>query len=106
MEHTVITLGREDEVVLAVLLNDIVIPHLLLGPLHVLHVENHTVVGSVIVLNIVPRQHVVVLHLEVATVIVETFAGIPVMTGVDIQASVEHIGRGVCHIIAWKQVTR
>ena len=44
------------------------------------------------ILDVIPRQHVVVLHLEVATVVVEALAGIPVVRGIDIQATVKHIG--------------
>ena len=99
VEHAVVTLGREDEVVLAVLLDDVVVPHLLLGPLHLINVEDDAVIGSLVVLDVIPRKHVVVAHLEVTAVVVETLAGVPVVAGVDVQASVKHIGRGVGHIV-------
>ena len=106
VEHTVIALSGEDEVVLAILLDDVVVPHLLLCPLHLVDIKNHTVVGSFVVLNIIPRQHVIVAHLEVSAIIVEALASIPVMAGVDVQASVEHVGRWVSHIVTREQVTR
>ena len=53
-EHTTVFLCREDEIVLAVLLNDIVVPHLLLSPWHVLNIEDNTVVGNFAIFNIVP----------------------------------------------------
>ena len=101
-EHAVVALCREDEIVLAVFLHDIVVPHLFLCPGHVFHVENHAVVGGIVVLHVVPRQHVVVFHLEVSAVVVEAFAGIPVVAGVDIEAVVEHVGRWVGHIVTWE----
>ena len=53
-EHTTVFLGREDEIVLAVLLNDIVVPHLLLSPWYVLNIKDNTVVGDFAIFNIVP----------------------------------------------------
>lgn len=44
------------------------------------------------VLDVVPREHVIVLHLEMTAVIVETLSGIPVMRGIDVKTSVKHIG--------------
>ena len=104
MEHAIIVLGREDEVVLAVLLDDIAVPHLLLGPFHILHIENHTVVGGIAVLHIIERQHMVVLHLEVATVIVEGCTCLPVVRGVDVELAVKHMGRRIGHIVTGKKI--
>ena len=42
---------------------------------------------------------------EVTAIIVEAFAAIPVMRWVNIQATVKHIGRWVCHIILWEQIS-
>ena len=45
MEHTIIILGREDKIVLAILLHYIIVPHLLLSPWHILYIENHAMIG-------------------------------------------------------------
>ena len=106
VEHAVVAFRGEDEIVLAVLLDDVVIPHLLLCPGHLVDIENHTMIGGLVVLDVVPRQHVVVAHLEMSAVVVETFAGIPVVAGIYIEPSVEHVGRRISHIIAREQITR
>ena len=54
-EHAAVLFGREDEVVLAVFLDDVVVPHLFLGPGHIFHVEDDTMVGNFAIFNIVPR---------------------------------------------------
>ena len=55
VEYAIVVLGREDEVVLAILFDDVIVPHLLLGPCHILHVEDDAVVGGFAVFNIIPR---------------------------------------------------
>ena len=102
VETAVVVLGGEDEVVLAVFLHHIAVPQLFLRPGHILHVENHTMVGGFALLDVVEGEYMVVLHLEMATVVVETFAAVPVVRGINVQAAVEHLGSGVCHIITWK----
>ena len=92
VENTVIAFGREDEVVFSILLDNIIVPHLLLGPGHILDIKNHTMVGDLTILQIVEGEHMVVLHLEVSTIIVETLSGIPVVAGIDIELTVKHIG--------------
>ena len=92
MEHTVIVFCREDEEILAVLFNDVIVPHLLLCPGYILYVQNYSVVGSFTILHVVERQHVVVFHLEVASVIVEGMSCLSVVRGVDIQFAVKNIG--------------
>ena len=61
-------------------------------------------VGGIVVFDISPRQHVVVFHLEVATVVVEALAGIPVVAGIDIQTAVKHIGCGISHIVTREKI--
>ena len=100
VELAVVVLGREDEVILAVFLNNVAVPHLFLYPCHLILVENDAVVGNFAGLNIVERQHMIVAHLEVAAVIVEHVLALTVMTGVDVQAVVKHVGCRVGHIVA------
>ena len=58
--------------VLAVDLHDIVVPHLLLSPGHILDIEDLAAVRDVGFHRVaVDAQHVVVLHLEVTAVVVE-----------------------------------
>ena len=92
VEDAVVVLGREDEVVFAVLLDDVVVPHLLLGPCHILHVEDNAMISSFTVLNIIERQYVVVLHLEVSAIVVESGTSLPVVAGIDVELTVKHIG--------------
>ena len=91
-EYAIISLSREDEIVLAIFLNNIIIPHLLLSPCHILHVENYSVIGSLIILYIVERQYMVVFHLEVTTIIVEGSTSFPVVRGIDIETTVKYVG--------------
>ena len=105
MEHAIIILGREDEIVLAILLYYIVVPHLLLSPWHILYIENHTMIGYFTFHHIVHRENMIVFHLEVTAIIVEAFAAVPVMRWVNIQATVKHIGRWICHIILREQIS-
>ena len=104
VEHTVIVFGREDQIVLSVFLHDVIIPHLLLSPGHLFDIENDTMISNLTVLDIVQRKHMIVLHLEMSTVIVEGCASLPVMRRIDVEPAVKHIGRGVCHIITRKQI--
>ena len=104
-EDAVVAFGGEDEIVLAVLLDDIIVPHLFLGPFHLVDVEDDTVVGRLVLLDIAERQDMVVAHLKVSAVVVEALAGVPVVAGVDIEAAVEHVGRGVGHIVVREEVT-
>ena len=99
VEDTGVVLSGEDEIVLAVFLHHVIVPHLLLCPGHLIDIEDHAMVGDLTAHHVVHRQHVVVAHLEMATVVIETLAAVPVMAGIDIHAAVEHIGRGVGHII-------
>ena len=92
VEYAIVVLSREDEVVLAILFDDVIVPHLLFGPCHILHVEDDAVIGGFAVFNIIPRQHVVVLHLEVTAIIVESSTSLPVVAGIDEQFAVKHIG--------------
>ena len=92
MEHTIIVLGREDEVVLAVLLYTVVVPHLFLCPFHLLYIEDDTMVCDIALFQVFERQHMVVFHLEVSSVIVEGMSSLTVVAGVDIQLAVKHIG--------------
>ena len=92
VEHAIIVLGREYQVVLAVFLYDIVIPHLFLSPCHILDIENHAMVGSLVVLHIIEREYVVVLHLEVTAIVVEGMTCLTVVGGVNIQFTVKHVG--------------
>jgi hypothetical protein len=49
-------------------------------------------IGGVVVFYIIPRKHVIVLHLEVTTIVVEGSTSLPVVRGIDVQAAVKHIG--------------
>ena len=39
-----------------------------------------------------------------STIIVEGSASLPVMRRIDVEPAIKHIGRGICHIITWKQI--
>ena len=104
MEFAVIVLRREDEIVLAVLLYDIAIPHLLLHPGHLVLVEDDAMIGDGTSLDVVERQHVVVAHLEVAAVVVEHVVALAVVGGIDVELAVKHFGRRVGHIIAGEKI--
>lgn len=93
-------LGREYQVVAAVFLHHIAVPHLLLHPGHLLLVEDNTVVGGMPLLNVVKREHVVVAHLEVPAVIVKDIVALAVVAGVYIQSVVKHMAGRVGHIVA------
>ena len=99
MEYTIIILSREDEVILAVFLHDIIVPHLLLSPLHLLHIKDLAVIGDLTIHHIIHGNHMVILHLEVTAVVIESSTSLPVMRRIDIKASVKHIGRRICIII-------
>ena len=100
VEHAVVILSREDEVVLAVFLNNIAIPHLLLCPRHILNVEDYSVVGDLAFHHVVHREHVIVFHLEMTAIVIEGCASLLVVTGIYIDASVKHVGCRISHIIA------
>ena len=90
VENAIVVLGREDEVVAAVLLHDIAVPHLLLGPRNLVHVEHNAVVGDRGCQGVsLQGENMVVAHLEMAAVIVEGSTGLDVVRGVDVQTVVE-----------------
>ena len=100
MEDSVVVLGREDEVVAAVLLHHIVVPHLLLGPGHLVNIENDTMIGDRGFERIAgKREHVVVAHLEVSAVVIEGCACFDVVRGIDVQLVVKHVDRRIGHVI-------
>ena len=53
MEYAIIVFGRENQVVFAILLYAVVVPHLLFSPGHIFHVEYHTMIRYRTVFNIV-----------------------------------------------------
>jgi hypothetical protein len=53
-EDTVKGFCREDQIVLTILLNTVIVPHLLLSPGHLLHIEDYTMISSLVVLYIIP----------------------------------------------------
>ena len=57
------------------------------------------------VFNIVERKDVIVLHLKVSAIIVETLACIPVVAGVDVQFIVKNVACRVGHIITWEKIS-
>ena len=100
VEDTVVVLSREYEVVAAVLLHHIVVPHLLLSPGHLVHIEDDTVIGDFGFEGITrKRKHVVVAHLEVSAVVVEGCSRLDVVRGVDVEAVAKHVDRRVGHIV-------
>ena len=105
VEHTIVVLGREDEEILAVLLDDIVVPHLLLSPGHLLHIEDLAVVSHLTVLHIFHGDHMVVFHLEVSAIIVEGSTSLPVMGRIDEEFAVKHISRRICVKITRIKIT-
>ena len=105
MEDTAKVLCREDEVIAAVLLNDIVVPHLLLSPRHLVHVENQAVVCDVGFERIARKgQHMVVAHLEMSAVVVEGSTCLDVMRRVDKESFTKDMDRRVGHIVRRKKV--
>ena len=105
MKYAVIVFCREDKIVFTIFLHHIIIPHLFLSPGHILHIENDAAVGNFALCHILDGEHMVVFHLEVTTVVIETLAAVPVVRGIDIKAAIEHVGRRVGHIILRKQVS-
>ena len=105
MEHTVVVLGRENEVILAIFLDDIIVPHLFLGPLHLIHMKNHAVIGNLTIFNILHRNDMIVFHLEMTAIIVEGSTCLPVMRGIYIEFAIKYISRGVCIIIFRIKIT-
>ena len=91
LEDAVRALGREVQVVLAVLAGGIRRPHLALGPGHVLHVEGDAVVHGLRA-GMLEREDVVVLHREMVAVVVEGDAGLDVVRGIDVDPAVEDVG--------------
>ena len=55
MEHAIIIFCREYQIVFAILLYPVVVPHLLLCPCHLLYIEHYAMVSSLIVFHIVER---------------------------------------------------
>ena len=106
MEYTVIVLSREDQVVLAVFLDDIIVPHQLLGPSDLIYIENLTIICHLAVFHVFHGNHVIVLHLEVTAIIIEGSTSLPVMRRIDEQFSVKNIGRRICIIITRIKITR
>ena len=104
VELTVIVLGREDEIVLAVLLHDIAVPHLALHPGHLVLVEDDAVVGHGAVLKVIEGEHVVVAHLEVAAVVVEYVLTLAVVARINVELAVKHVGCGVSHIVTGEKI--
>ena len=47
----------------------------------------------------------IVLHLEVSAIIIEGSTGLPVVAGIYIQFTVEHVGRRVSHIVIREKIT-
>jgi hypothetical protein len=99
VEFSIIILGREDEIVFAILFYYVAVPHLLLHPRHLVLVEDNAMVGNRTVLDIFEREDVVVTHLEVAAIIVEDIVALAVVAGVDVQLIVKHMSRRVGHIV-------
>ena len=100
MEYAIIVFRRENKIVLSILFYDIIIPHLFLSPGHVLHIEHYSMIGNRgrhgIAFN---GKHMIVLHLEMSTVVIKALSAIPIVGGIDIEFTVKHVGRRVCHII-------
>ena len=104
VEHAVIVLGREDEVVFAILLHHVTVPELLLSPGHLVLVEDDAMIGGGVGLHIVEGEHVVVTHLEVSAVVVEGSARLAVVRWVDVKTSVKHVGRRVGHVVLGEEI--
>ena len=62
-------------------------------------------IGDIAILDIVEREHMIILHLEMAAIIVECSACLPVVRRINVKPAVKHIGRGVCHIITREKIT-
>lgn len=92
VEDAVLVLGAEDHIVSSVLLHYVVVPELFSSPRNILNLQGKTVVVGNVLIGAVKRQDVVVFHLEVAAIIVEGFARVPVVGGIDIQFVVKDVG--------------
>ena len=79
VKYAGVVLGGEDEVVFAVFLHDVVVPHLLFCPGHLVDIEDDTVVGHLAFHDILHGKYVIVAHLEMTAVVVETLAAVPVV---------------------------
>ena len=105
VEHTVGVFGGEDEVVFAILLHYIIVPHLTLGPRYLLYIEYHAVVCHFAILHVGQREYVVVFHLEMASVVIESLTAVTVVAGEDVKAVAKHIGRRVSHIVTREKIS-
>ena len=103
-EYVVLVLEREVHIVLAALLGHVAIPQLAARPGYVAHAQGHAVVGHLAVHHVVGGEHVVVLHVEVVAVVVFRHAALPVVAGVDVDPSAEHVCRRVGHVVAGQEV--
>ena len=56
------------------------------------NLEDDAVIGDLALFQIVERQYVIVLHLEVAAVVVEGVSCLAVVAGIDVEFAVKHIG--------------
>ena len=57
-------------------------------------------IGNLTFHHIVHGKNVVVFHLEVPAVVVEGCASLPVVAGINIDASVKHVGCRISHVVA------
>ena len=88
---TIIVLAAEHQVILAVQLHDIAVPQLFLTPGNVFHAKYLAMVGYLAVHYVIERQHVVVFHLEMSAVIVETLTAIPVVGRIDVETVTKYM---------------
>ena len=64
-----------------------------------------SMIGDSTIHDIIKRKDMIVEHLEMTAVVIEAFACIPVVGGIDVYSIVEHVGRRVCHKVLWKKVS-
>ncbi len=89
-EQAIGLLGREVQVIAALPAGGVRRPHLPVRPGHVAHMQGDAAVDRRALGRIHP-QHVIVLHDEMAAVVVEGRAAIDVVGRIEVQAPVEHV---------------
>ena len=99
-------LGGEVQVVFAVLAGHVAVPELAARPGDVLQAQCHSVIlhGGSHRIGAFQREHVVVLHVEVAAEIILRNTGFPVVGGIDIEFAVEDVHRRVGHVVLGDQI--
>ena len=117
-EHAFLVLGREVEIISAILTRGVGCPHLAIRPRHILDVQRHWP-DRYRPADLVHRQHAIVAHLEMAAKIILGGWSVDIVAGVNIDFAIPDMGgrvggidvldqrlgqifRSVCGIGGWR----